>query len=194
MDASSEMIAQVHPLTGEVVGRVDRSQAHLDGTWHASIHVWIVDRNNDVLFQQRHSTSRFMPSLWDISAAGHIDVDEDGLREVQEELGVTPPAAEITKRGYLELQYNPHPVYNREWARMYLWKTKLTLADFNFNDGEVQALAAVPLEDFEDFIKGETLLLPVLRGGKVSTELISGEKVVPQIDSYWTGVKKILGV
>ena len=191
---SSEMIAQVNPLTGEIIGRVDRNQAHADGTWHASIHVWVVDRNNDVLFQQRNAESHFMPSLWDISAAGHIDEGEDGLREVQEELGVTPPANELTKHGYLELQHNIPPIHNREWARLYLWKTNLSLSDFTFPDGEVQALAAVPLEDFEDFINGETLALSVLRNGKITTELISGEKVVPQIDSYWAGVRKMLAL
>ena len=47
------MIAAVDPHSGEVVGAVGKDDAHRDGVWHATIHVWIVDDESRILLQQR---------------------------------------------------------------------------------------------------------------------------------------------
>jgi isopentenyl-diphosphate Delta-isomerase len=72
--------------------RVLRSVAHSKGLWHRTVHVWVLNRRGDLLFQQRSLNKETFPGLWDISAAGHISAGgpsrEAAIREMQEELGV----------------------------------------------------------------------------------------------------------
>ncbi len=78
--------------TGE---RKARGLVHADGDWHRSAHVWLVDARRGRLAMQRRSAKKdTFPNRWDISAAGHVSVDDDGdsrktaVNELAEELGV----------------------------------------------------------------------------------------------------------
>lgn len=72
-----------------------RRLIHLEGDWHRSIQVWLVQKMNDgtvrVLLQRRSKYKDTHPNLLDVSCAGHInsreDVFESALRELCEELG-----------------------------------------------------------------------------------------------------------
>jgi isopentenyldiphosphate isomerase len=79
---------------GQKTGRlVERSRVHSEGLWHRSVHVWIFNRNSEILFQKRAPMKDSHPGLWDVSAAGHIDPGElpvqSALREINEELGLS---------------------------------------------------------------------------------------------------------
>jgi isopentenyl-diphosphate Delta-isomerase len=78
---------------GSPIGRtVLRSEAHRDGLWHRTVHVWIQNRKGEILLQKRSFAKETFPGLWDISAAGHITAGdssgESAVREISEELGV----------------------------------------------------------------------------------------------------------
>lgn len=87
-----------HPLpTGKVK---ERGRVHIDGDWHRSIQVWMIERsgateNGDedvtVLLQRRSQYKDTHPNQLDVSCAGHVnagdDVLETTMRELQEELG-----------------------------------------------------------------------------------------------------------
>lgn len=75
--------------------RKPRGRVHADGDWHRSAHVWLVDaRRGRVAMQRRSATKDTFPNKWDISAAGHVSVDDAGdsrttaVNELAEELGV----------------------------------------------------------------------------------------------------------
>ena len=78
--------------TGKFIRVIDKSIAHRDGLWHKSVHVWIVNANNQILLQYRCSEKKFFPDFWDASFAGHIGAGENSLttalREGKEELGI----------------------------------------------------------------------------------------------------------
>ena len=72
-----------------------KDEIHKKGLLHGAAHVWIWrvrDNNLEVLLQKRAGDKHTWPSLYDISAAGHIDVGEDpittALRETSEEIGI----------------------------------------------------------------------------------------------------------
>ncbi len=72
-----------------------KDEVYSQGLLHGAAHVWIWRVNNsvpEVLLQKRAANKRTWPNLYDISAAGHINLDENpldaALRESQEELGL----------------------------------------------------------------------------------------------------------
>ena len=70
-----------------------RTEAHLQGLWHASAHVWIYDGQGRVLLHRRSHMTWNYPDCWDMSSGGHVNSGETGLRaarrELSEELGLT---------------------------------------------------------------------------------------------------------
>lgn len=80
------------------LGKMDKTQAHQEGHWHKSVHLWIMNGKN-VLLQLRAPQKKSFPNKWDISVAGHVDAGETPLptvqREFQEELGIAWDLGEI---------------------------------------------------------------------------------------------------
>jgi isopentenyldiphosphate isomerase len=90
--------------------RVLRDEAHAQGLWHRTVHVWVRNRSGHLLFQRRSLAKESFPGKWDISAAGHIaagDASVDAaVREMKEELGVAIDKTELRllftmKHGYV---------------------------------------------------------------------------------------------
>lgn len=75
--------------TGE---KKEKQQAHEEGNFHRTAHIWIINDKNELLLQKRSASKKSHPNCWDISGAGHIKTGEtviDGvIRELKEELGV----------------------------------------------------------------------------------------------------------
>ncbi len=102
-----------------VVGRGRRADVHAQGLWHRAIHVIVVNRQQQVLMQQRSALKDAYPNCWSTSCAGHVDTGEDyeaaAIRELEEELGVVVRAADLEILGRL-----PPCVENGwEWIAVY---------------------------------------------------------------------------
>eukprot|EP00580_Thalassiosira_gravida_P006698 CAMPEP_0201639400 /NCGR_PEP_ID=MMETSP0493-20130528/19214_1 /ASSEMBLY_ACC=CAM_ASM_000838 /TAXON_ID=420259 /ORGANISM="Thalassiosira gravida, Strain GMp14c1" /LENGTH=256 /DNA_ID=CAMNT_0048112785 /DNA_START=292 /DNA_END=1062 /DNA_ORIENTATION=+ len=82
----------------------ERGRVHVDGDWHRSVQVWIVQKDESqreggdeeeekvrVLLQRRSPYKDTHPNLLDVSCAGHVNAGDDVLdttiREMEEELG-----------------------------------------------------------------------------------------------------------
>ena len=89
--------------TGE---KTERETAHREGILHRTAHVWVVRKKEsgyDVLLQKRNMNKDSFPGQYDTSSAGHIPAGEEPLpsaiREMQEELGITADADQLTFAG-----------------------------------------------------------------------------------------------
>jgi len=69
-----------------------RGEVHKDGDWHATVHLWVINSKNELLFQKRSESAEIYPGLWDLSAAGHVTGADSFIqsveREALEELGL----------------------------------------------------------------------------------------------------------
>jgi len=74
----------------------ERGRVHVDGDWHRSVQVWIVQADSQrdeirVLLQRRSPYKDTHPNLLDVSCAGHANagdgVLDSAIRELEEELG-----------------------------------------------------------------------------------------------------------
>ncbi len=74
--------------TGEIK---EKKEVYNDGDYHKTVHVWIINDNNEILVQKRAPKKETFAGLWAISVAGHVRSGETSLdalkRELREELG-----------------------------------------------------------------------------------------------------------
>jgi len=89
-----EEIFDVVNRRDEVIGQASRADVHARGLMHRAAHVLLFNSRGEVFLQKRSLTKDKSPGLWDSSASGHVDSGEDydacAVREVREELGLTP--------------------------------------------------------------------------------------------------------
>src|SRR4051794_1911294 len=89
----------------ELIRKAPRAEVHAKGLWHQTFHCWIVRAAHDgqyVLFQRRGPTKKVFPNTLDITAAGHLqsgETVEDGIREVNEELGISARYGDLIPLG-----------------------------------------------------------------------------------------------
>eukprot|EP00741_Cyanophora_paradoxa_P015998 tig00000042_g15444.t1 len=132
----------VDPATAEQV-RKKRKECHRDGSWHTSVHTWVINKDGELLLQRRHPTKQSYPDMWDISSAGHVSAGEDSLgtavRELEEEMGIARPAS-----AFLHLFRFPNPrvhhggsYLDNEWSDVYLVETEAPISSLRLQTTEV---------------------------------------------------------
>ena len=140
----------------------EKQQAHEDGNFHRTAHVWIINDNNELLLQKRSASKKSHPNCWDISGAGHIraeeTVTEGAIRELKEELGVEATEKDLDYIATIKSTKNPK---NMEFGYVYLLRCNKKIADYIFEDEEVSEVKYVYYEELEKMVenKAEGLLL-----------------------------------
>lgn len=93
-------------------GEISRDIVHALGLRHHVCHLWLIEEKNGVVgmwLQQRGKDRPLNPSMYDLSATGHIDVNETPidavLRECSEEIGLKFNKQDILKIGECEQSY-----------------------------------------------------------------------------------------
>lgn len=100
-----ELLDTLVPPLFEKSGAVkDIDQALSDHDWLGTFNLWIVQRQPvpSIVYQQRSPDATWEPLKLDVSAGGHYQAGEtlqDGMREVQEELGKTYSFDQVTMLG-----------------------------------------------------------------------------------------------
>ena len=137
-----------------------REEVHRDGDWHETFQCWFIEQIENTYYiyvQKRSANKKDYPSMYDITAAGHLLVGEtveDGVREIKEELGIDVSMDEI-----IFLQAIPNTItlpdlIDNEISLVYLYEVKKPMR-FSFLDKEVEAVMRVKLRDFEKLVYGE---------------------------------------
>lgn len=140
----------------------EKKQAHEDGDFHITAHIWIINNKKELLLQKRSSSKKTHPNCWDISGAGHIKagetVIEGAIRELNEELGVKTKESDLKFISIVKSTKNPK---NHEFQYVYLLECNNKIEEYIFEDNEVSEVKYVYFEDLEKMVanKVEGLLL-----------------------------------
>ena len=136
--------------TGEVK---EKTQAHEDGNFHRTAHIWIMNDKKELLLQKRSATKKSHPN-WDISGAGHIMAGEsviDGaIRELKEELGIKTNENELKFIAIVKSTKNPK---NMEFQYVYLLKCNKQVEEYIFEDNEVSEVKYVHFKELEKMVE-----------------------------------------
>jgi isopentenyldiphosphate isomerase len=137
---------------GRRLGVKRRGDVHRDGDWHLAFHLWVV-RGDGVLLQRRARDKSSWPGYLDASAAGHLlagETVQDGLREVQEELGAVYAFADLEPLGvHRVVDGDRSGVANRELQHVFAVRDDRALEAWTaFDRVEVDGLVLVAHDGF----------------------------------------------
>lgn len=142
-------------------GIATRAEIHAKGLWHETFHCWLISEINGeyyLYFQLRSADKKDYPSLFDITAAGHLLASEepdDGIRELKEELGLSLSSEELEKLAIIpSIIEQPHMI-DREFAHVYIVEQKGEITDFHLQSEEVAGIVRSKLVDFFHFVTGD---------------------------------------
>src|SRR5437660_3416771 len=83
------------------ISTASRLEVHENNFRHRAVHILIFNHAGEILLQKRSPWKDRHPLLWDSSAAGHVEANEDydeaAARELMEELGVSARLARLGK-------------------------------------------------------------------------------------------------
>jgi len=146
---------------GRYVRTAPRDEVHERGEWHRVFHCQVVTLRDGVptaVLQQRSRTKAAFPGLIDISAAGHLAAGEtplDGVRELEEELGIAPARADLVPLGVRRLADDSgEGRLNCELTSVYLLRDDRPLTGYVLARDEVDAVLDVPIADLLALLGG----------------------------------------
>ncbi len=146
---------------GRKTGRSkDRAQIHMDGDWHSSSHLWLIDESNRILLQKRSPAKLLYPSRYCPAVSGHIEFGtepvETLIKEAQEELGVVLQEADFFLKGIVmgtdDVQIAGKVLKEREFIYTYI-SHKPFEVDLDRRDEEVDGFVWMEFEEFEKLVQ-----------------------------------------
>jgi isopentenyldiphosphate isomerase len=142
-----------------------KSEAHKNGWFHATVHIWLFTSDEKILLQKRAMTKKVFPGLWDISVAGHIGAGEDVLtsakREVLEEIGLELEDKNLIKIGTRIHQVShPNGIKDNEHHHVFIVELKTSLSELTIQEEEVDDIKLFDLSILKNTKNLENVLLP----------------------------------
>lgn len=186
------------------IGTATRHDVHRVGYWHEVFHCWFVSRhkNEYYIYLQLRSPHKDYPNLLDITAAGHLLADEtvqDGVREIQEEVGVNVSFNELVPLGTVKYRIIENNFFDKEIANVFLYQSHHNLEDFNLQVNEVTGIVKCKFSHFHDLWFGKRRYINIKgymynENGKKTPidKKVGHESFVPhEVDLYQTVLQKI---
>ncbi|MCL2702449.1 MAG: NUDIX domain-containing protein [Defluviitaleaceae bacterium] len=141
-------------------GIIERGEAHKRGIYHRVAHLWILNRRNELLIQQRSADKDAGAGFWYVSVGGHIDASESVestlIRETKEELGLD--ISNLTDSLTYLYTFIDHVTINNggyidnEFYDVFVLKADFDIDRITMQADEVQAVKYIKYEDFKKIV------------------------------------------
>ena len=187
MDELIDVRDEAGEPTGEVVWK---SEAHRLGLWHRCFHCWIfgVDAGGPYLLVQRRAAAKdTWPGYVDLTVGGHLAAGEeplDGLREVEEEIGLRVDRGRLVPLGTRRAEGRIPDGLDREFQDVFLLRDDTPPGDFRLQKEEVEAILRLGLDDAEALEAAGSAPAREYRDGEVSEIWVRASDLVPTDDDY----------
>ncbi len=145
-----------------VIGTVNRMDAHYEGLRHRTVVVLIFNKKGELLLQKRSALKGTMPYSWALSVGGHVDAGEAYIdaarREMKEEMGIECEFFEIGKI-YQHMLYKNRRK-DSSFITVYCCEYE---GPFNIQREEVTALKFFPQKDIELLVaENPDIVMPIV--------------------------------
>ena len=152
---------------GNMTGEVKlRQEVHRDGDWHKAVHIWIFNRNGEVLLQRRSPNKDSYPNMLDISCAGHLSAGESSLegalRELEQELGLYVETEELKLFDCMKIsRVFKETFINNEFNDLYYLITDKKTNDMTIQEEELSEIFFIPFDKLKQMIneKDESVVI-----------------------------------
>ena len=158
MDEYIELLDKDNKPSGE---RCLKSEAHKNGLYHASVHIWLYTADKQLLIQKRHADKNTFPNLWDVSVAGHIVYKELPIiaaqREILEEIGLTIQEKDLRNIGTSSHKHvHSNNLIDHELHHIYICPLNEKLENLVIQESEVAAIKLIPIDAFKFELKNNS--------------------------------------
>ncbi len=170
-----------------------RDKVHHEGLWHETFHCWLVD-DQFVYIQKRSAMKKDFPGLFDITAAGHILSTEsvaDGIREVEEELGIEVDLTMLHPKGVMRDIINLANFIDCEFSNVFLYDSTFIASDFSLQQEEVESVHVVERKALSDLFLNEVLTVKCVNIFNGTSAEISLRDFVPHERNYFERVAQM---
>jgi isopentenyldiphosphate isomerase len=189
MDERIDLLDAAGNPTG---GVVYKSEAHRRGLWHRCFQCWIFGSDTTMgpylLAQRRAAAKDTWPGYLDVTAAGHLSAGEetlDGLREVEEELGLSVAPQRLVPLGTRRVELEIPAGLDREFHDVFLLRDDTPPERLRLQREEVASVIRIGLDDAARLRAGDPALAREYpwRGEPHDTWVAPGD-FVPHEDHY----------
>jgi isopentenyldiphosphate isomerase len=187
MEEMLDVLDEFGRPTGEVV---PKSEAHRLGLWHRCFHCWICGSDiggSYLLLQRRAAMKDTWPGYLDITAAGHLAAGEetlDGLREVEEELGLMVQPERLVPLGTRRVEQEIPAGRDREFHEVFLLSDATPPENLRLQKEEVEAVFRLALDDVQMLYETGSAPAREFANGNTSATQINLAEFVPQNEGY----------
>ena len=160
-----EELIDVLDEDGNKTGIIEtRKKVHQEGLYHRIVVIAIIDKNGNLLMQQRSIKKKTNPEKWDISVAGHVSSGQTSIqaaiREVKEEVGIDINENDLKfictyKSGgklfdnYVANHINDFYIVEKE---------KINLSEIKIQEDEVQDIKICDKRTIQDIINSNNIV------------------------------------
>ena len=153
---------------GDPTGQVlSRQEVHRLGKLHRAVHLYLFNKENDLLLQRRSASSDHYPSMFSISVTGHVDAGECSIeavrRELEEELGLHANHEDFKLLFSSRRDAVLGPTYiDRQINDVYACWLDFDIHNMSFDRTEVSEIKCISLPHFEKMVEsGNENIVPV---------------------------------
>ncbi|WP_232696871.1 NUDIX hydrolase [Brevibacillus daliensis] len=192
---------------GTRTGVATREEIHRLGIWHETIHCWFITHEAGVDYiylQLRSDDKKDYPNLLDITVAGHImahETVEDGIREIQEEVGIEVTFDELVPLGIIKYTNTKEEFIDNELAHSFIYASSKTFDEYTLQREEVSGIVRATFQDFYDLwlgineeIRVEGFIIDE-NGERLPVDKnVTKDSFVPHEDAYYESVVRKIEV
>lgn len=187
------------------IGVATREEVHEVGHWHETFHCWFLctkDEIDYIYFQIRSEIKKDYPNLLDITAAGHMLANEtiyDGLREVEEELGIHISFNDLISLGIIKNCIITDTIIDKEFSHVFLYKMNEPSIEYALQKEEVSGIVRAEFHSFHEFCLGDKTEISI-EGFKINPDgsevsihkTVNKSSFVPHQKSYLKSVARLI--
>lgn len=132
----------------EKTGETSKRNSVPEDRYRLSIHVWIVNDNDEILIQQRSSNRKKFPNMWTNTGGGSIEGEssmDTVLRELKEELNISPKIE--------SLEFIASYKRTNDFVDVWVLKQNIDIKDLIFQKEEVQDAKWVKIDEWEKMVE-----------------------------------------
>lgn len=173
------------------IGVKPREEVHRDGDWHQVFHCWVIGRDAEgaaYVVLQKRALDRDYPGKIDISAAGHLEAGEavsDGVREIEEELGLKVQFADLTPLGIRIGATKLGDFIDCQFCHVFFYECNQALETYRFQSEEILGLVKFPIEAGLRLFTGQSASVTVAAVGLGSDSIeLTTDDFIHSLDNY----------
>ncbi|MBF4501589.1 NUDIX domain-containing protein [Savagea sp. SN6] len=185
---------QTYDESHRPLSRQTRDDVHKLGLWHDTFHCWLVERDT-VLLQKRSTMKKDFASLYDVTAAGHLQAEEtiaDGVRELEEELGLKRNIEDLTFGAVIRDTIQIGDWIDREFTHVYFHSGPFEPEQFTLQTEEVETLVCVSKRQLIQLFEGQSEFVDTEDIFTGERQCIAFRQFVPHERNYYAQCAKLL--